>query len=172
MIIIKRVIYLKLGKDPKIYTNHQFYMTIIKIEKESELFDKFIFMDKDEDIFESEEFLMKNIRNKKAYILEYTSKKPFNSNHYEQNCSYSTKKILEEFTEDKEYLIEEGEINYNGKKIIHNIPTNNGVTGAPIISVDKFKVIGYHIGKHKYLSKRYGKLLKYPINEFIEKFYS
>ena len=129
-------------------------------------------MEIDEDIFESEEFLIKNIRNKKAYILEYTEEKPFNSNHYEQNYRYSTKKILEEFIGDKKYSIEEGEINYNGERIEHNIPTNFGASGAPIISGDKFKVIGNHLGRSKTDSKGLGKLLKYPINAFIYKFYS
>ena len=57
-------------------------------------------------------------------------------------------------------------------EIIHNIPTNRGASGGPIISCDKFKVIGIHQGKNPIKGIGVGKLLKYPIQEFIKKFYS
>ncbi len=157
---------LTFDKESKIYTHKEFDITIIKIEKKNELFNKCIFMEIDEDTFENEEFLIKNIRNKKAYILEYPGVKPFNKNNHEQN-----NKFFQEFIEDKEYTIEEGEITFNGRDIEHNIPTNNGASGGPIISGDKFKVIGYHLGKNIYSGIGYGNLLKYPISEFIKIFY-
>ena len=123
-------------------------------------------MEIDEDTFENEEFLIKNIRNKKAYILEYAGGKPFNKKYHEQN-----NKFLQEFIEDKEYTIEEGEITFNGRDIEHNIPTNKGASGGPIISCDKFKVIGYHLSKNNKSGIGYGNLLKYQISEFIKIFY-
>ena len=157
---------LTFDKESKIYTHKEFDITIIKIEKKNELFNKCIFMEIDEDTFENEEFLIKNIRNKKAYILEYAVGKPFNKNNHEQN-----NKFFQEFIEDKEYAIEEGEIKFNGRDIEHNIPTNRGASGGPIISGDKFKVIGYHLSKNNNSGIGYGNLLKYPINEFINIFY-
>ena len=157
---------LTFDKESKIYTHKEFDITIIKIEKKNELFNKCIFMEIDEDTFENEEFLIKNIRNKKAYILEYAVGKPFNKKYHEQN-----NKFLQEFIEDKEYTIEEGEITFNGRDIEHNIPTNPGASGGPIISGDKFKVIGYHLSKNNNSGIGYGNLLKYPINEFINIFY-
>ena len=157
---------LTFDKESKIYTHKEFDITIIKIEKKNELFNKCIFMEIDEDTFENEEFLIKNIRNKKAYILEYAVGKPFNKNNHEQN-----NKFFQEFIEDKEYAIEEGEVKFNGRDIEHNIPTNRGSSGGPIISGDKFKVIGYHISKNNNSGIGYGNLLKYPINEFINIFY-
>ena len=92
----------------------------------------------------------------------------------EQNNKYAKKEIFKEIIGDKKYSIEEGDITYDEKsnEIIHNIPTNHGASGGPIISCDKFKVIGYH--KCKIRPKRIGigQLLKYPIQEFIKRFYS
>ena len=114
---------LTINKDTKIYTSVRFDITIIKIKKESEQFKKSIFIDIDEDIFKSEEFLKFYLYKKRAFILEYAKGRPFNYYNYEQ----TTKKMLQEFTEDKKYSIEEGEIIYNGE-IVHNIPTSKGAS--------------------------------------------
>ena len=166
---------LTISQDTKIYTNHEFDIAIIKIKKESEQFNKTIFIDIDEDIFKSEEELKLYFHKKKAYILEYTEFKPQYFDYYEQNNKSTNKKIFKEIIGDEEYKIEEGDITYNGREVIHNIPTNKGASGGPIISADKFKVIGYHLGKYCEfggLTHGFGRLLKYPIQEFIKRFYS
>jgi len=58
---------------------------------------------------------------------------------------------------------------------MHNIPTSPGAGGGPIISHNKFKVLGLHVGKIMKSSNEYrgiGNLLKLPIQEFINEFYS
>ena len=57
---------------------------------------------------------------------------------------------------------------------MHSIPTSPGAGGGPIISHNKFKVIGFHIGKLTTSSNKFrgiGNLLKIPIQEFINTFY-
>ena len=159
-------------KDTKIFTNQNFDITIIEIKKESEQFSKSIFIDIDEDVFNSEEYLKKYFHKKRAYILEYTESKPYNFDNYEQMNKYTKQKIFKDIIGDKKFSIQEGDITYDGREIVHNIPTNKGASGGPIISVDKFKVIGYHLGKNIYRKEGCGHLLKYPIKEFIKRFYS
>ena len=132
-------------------------------------------MDIDEDIFKSEEYLKLYFNKKRAYILEYTGEQPrcldcFD--YIENNNKYAKKEIFKEIIGDKIYSIEEGDITYMENEIIHNIPTTKGASGGPIISCDKFKVIGYHVAKDLNKRKGIGKLLKYPIQEFIKRFYS
>ncbi len=58
---------------------------------------------------------------------------------------------------------------------MHNIPTSPGAGGGSIISHNKFKVLGLHVGKIMKSSNEYrgiGNLLKLPIQEFINEFYS
>ena len=167
---------LTISEDTIIYTNYEFDITIIKIKKESEQFNKSIFMDIDEDIFKSEEYLKLNFNKKRAYILEYTERQPQYFD-YDDHKKYAKKEIFKEIIGDKKYSIEEGDITYEEKynEIIHNIPTNAGAGGGPIISCDKFKVIGIHQGKlfpDSGTPKGLGKFLKYPIQEFIKRFYS
>ena len=164
---------LTISEDTIIYTDKKFDITIIKIKEESEQFNKSIFIDIDEDIFKSEEYLKLNFNKKRAYILEYTERQPEYFDYDEQNKKCAKKEIFKEIIGDKKYSIEEGDITYGEKfnEIIHKIPTNAGASGGPIISYDKFKVVGYHVGK---IPKKngIGKLLKYPIQEFIKRFYS
>jgi V8-like Glu-specific endopeptidase len=159
----------------KIYSNDAYGITIIEMENYNEKYNQLVFMDIDEDIFNSKDFLMENFYNKKAYILEYA--KPHSSKESNENNGGITKKNLEEFTKDKQYTIEEGKIIIQNDKyyIIHNIPTNYGASGGPIISHNKFKVIGYHMGRQKNCNTEYigfGYLLKLPIEEFIKEYYS
>jgi hypothetical protein len=143
------------------------------LEKESDKFNSMIFIDIDEDIFKSKDFLMKNFFKKEAYLLQYAKPICSDKNNF-QISGYIEKKNIEEFTKDKEYAIEEGNIIIKDEKIIiHNIPTSSGAAGGPIISHNKFKVIGYHVGKNKSHMKfqGIGNLLKFPIQEFINIFY-
>ena len=163
---------ISISKESQIFTNRELDITIIKINKENKLFNNVVFIDIDENIYKNEEFLQKYLHKKRAYILEYTKGIDYYEHDCEKKKKCSTKEILKELTENKEFSIEEGEINYDGKMIIHNIPTGPGASGGPIISDDKFKVIGYHLGKNRFMKEGIGKLLKYPIQEFIRKFYS
>jgi hypothetical protein len=159
----------------KIYSNDMYGITIIEMENYNENYNQLIFMDIDEDIFNSKDFIMENFNNKKAYILEY-AKPQFSLEYYENNVNI-IKKNIEEFTKDKQYTIEEGKIIIKNDKyyIIHNIPTNYGASGGPIISHNKFKVIGYHMGRQNNCNTEYigyGFLLTFPILGFIREYYS
>ena len=159
----------------KIYSNDMYGITIIEMENYNENCNQLIFMDIDEDIFNTKDFIMENFNNKKAYILEYA--KPQFSQEYNKNNVNIIKKNLEEFIKDKQYTIEEGKIIIKNDKyyIIHNIPTNYGASGGPIISHNKFKVIGYHMGRQNNCNTEYigfGFLLTFPILGFIREYYS
>ena len=164
-----------INKNSKIFTNPKYDITIIEIKEDNYQFNKLIFMDVDEDIFNSKDFLLENFNRQKAYILQYSCRQNYYNEQNEKNQNI-IKKNIEEFTKDKNYKIEEGRIiveedEYN---IIHNIPTSPGAGGGPIISHNKFKVIGYHIGKKKSHSEYQGlgHLIKLPILDFIKQFYS
>ena len=153
------------SENSKIYTNKMYDITIIEVNEDSDKYNQLIFIDIDEDIFNSKDYLMENFYKKKAYILQYA--KPINI----------IKKNLEELTKYKKFQIEEGRIIVEEDEfhITHNIPTSPGASGGPIISHNKFKVIGYHVGKKAHFNGEYigrGILLKLPILEFIKKFYS
>ena len=61
-------------------------------------------------------------------------------------------------------------LDINEHKIRHLCNTENGSSGSPILSLKSFKVIGIH---YRGINNRYniGTLIKYPIDEFNEKFY-
>ena len=168
------IIEMLITKDSKIYTNKELDATIIEMEQYNNTTNKFIFMDVDEDIFNDKDFLMKVFRRKKVYILEYA--KLSESNEFKEKKLSLIKKNIEEFTKDKSYRIKDGIIIDIDKSIenrfYHNIQTDSGASGGPIISYNKNKVIGYHIGKIKDSKIKIGFLLKQPIQEFIKKFYS
>ena len=162
-----------IDKSIKIYTSREYDITIIEMKNYNDISNKLIFMDIDEDIFKDKDFIVKNFFKTKAYILQYA--KPNYGNEYDKKGGYIIKKNIEEFTKDKEYAIEEGNIIIKDEKnIMHSIPTSPGAGGGPIISHNKFKVIGFHIGKLTTSSNKFrgiGNLLKIPIQEFINTFY-
>ena len=164
---------LRIDEKTKIYTSQEYDITIIEMRNYNDISNQLIFMDIDEDILNDIDFIKKNFYKKKAYILQYA--KPSYGNEHDKKGGYIIKKNIEEFTKDKEYAIEEGEIIIKDEQyIIHNIPTSPGAGGGPIISHNKFKVIGCHKGKQIFSNKYrgIGTLLKLPIQEFINKFYS
>ena len=165
---------ISISENSKIFADRVYDITIIEIKENNYLFNELIFMDIDEDIFNDKEFLIENFNKKKAYILHYSPRN--NIDEQNKNSQSIIKKNIEEFTKDKKYKIEEGRIivKEDEYSIIHNIPTGPGAGGGPIISHNKFKVIGYHIGKMKSNSeyKGIGHLIKLPILDFIKKFYS
>lgn len=156
-----------------IYYNENYDITIISMENYKNILNKVIFMEIDEDIFNDDDYLVKHFNNKKAYILEYPgSKDNFKT---EKNNQYTEKKNIEEFTEDKDYAIEEGNIFIEKNTpylIFHHIQTSPGASGGPILSHNKSKVIGYHKGKiiDYENSKGIGYFLKLPIELFIKNF--
>ena len=161
-----------IDKNTKMYTSLKYDITIIEMKSYNDISNQLVFMDIDEDIFKDEDFLMKNFHKAKAYILQYAKPKDYD-NKYNKEGGYIIKKNIEEFTKNKEYAIEEGNITIKDEvNIIHNIPTSIGASGGPIISYNKFKVIGYHSGKRKETKQGFGYLLKLPIQEFINKYYS
>ena len=172
---------LKINEKSKIYTNKHLDVTIIEIKENIDIKNNMIFMDIDEDIFNDINFLKKYINGKRAYLLQYAEPKEFNI-YSNKMSEYIIKKNIEEFTKNKEYRIEEGDIkiddNYENI-IIHNIPSNGGASGGPIIFYNKFRVIGIHQGRSTYELfsnnggiKKFAILLKKPIQEFIERFYN
>ncbi len=168
----KEKIIITIRDNSKIYTNREYDITIIELEKNK--YDRMIFMEIDEDIFNIKHLLLEKFYKKRAYILQYA--KPNYSNKEIEKSGYITKKNLEEFTKDKNYSINEGRIIVleDEYTIIHNIPTSPGAGGGPIISYDNFKVIGFHKGKLSKSSSDYkgiGVFLKLGIQEFIEKYY-
>ena len=163
--------FLIIDKNTKIYTSRKYDITIIEM-KNYDISNQLIFIDIDEDIFKDKEFIVKNFYKTKAQILQYA--KPKYGNEYDKKGGYIIKKNIEEFTKFKEYAIEEGNIIIEDEENIkHNIPTSPGAGGGPIISHNKFKVLGYHLGKIKshMKFKGIGNLLKLPIQEFINIFY-
>ena len=54
--------------------------------------------------------------------------------------------------------------------IEHKCSTKYGSSGAPIIILNTFKVLGKHIGKHKLFDFNCGIILKKPIEDFFEKY--
>ena len=171
---------LKINKNSKIYTNKNLDVTIIEIKENIDIKNNMIFMDIDEDIFNNIDFLKKNINRKREYLLQYAEPNEFNKYNNEMS-GYIIKKNIEEFTKNKDYRIEEGDIKIDDKdenKIIHNIPSTGGASGGPIIFYNKFRVIGIHQARYNNDSymyggrKKIGILLKKPIQEFIERFYN
>ena len=60
---------ISINSNTKIFTNSMNDITIIEIKKDNYLFNKLIFMDIDEDIFNSKEFLIENFNKKKSIYI-------------------------------------------------------------------------------------------------------
>ena len=56
--------------------------------------------------------------------------------------------------------------NIKDEDIQHKCATESGSSGAPIINLNNFKIIGIHIGTDKVLSLNIGLLLKESINKY------
>ena len=136
----------KIKKDLKIkdyYTNIEYDTTIIEINDNDE---KINYLEIDDDIFEESI----NINNKSIYIIQY----PKYGNEQKAAVSYG---ILNKI-QDK----------YN---IIHYCSTDHGSSGSPIIRLSNKKIIGIHkegVNNNNFNFNR-GTLLKYPINEYLNK---
>ena len=126
----------------KTYTNEEYDITIIEIEKEDNLdFNKFLELDIN--IFEIQQY--NNYRQKSIYLLYYS-----NGN----KSTYAMGKIIN---------IDEKD-NYN---IYHKCSTSHGASGCPIINLNNNRVIGLHKGGDKDNDYNLGTIISQPLNQFM-----
>ena len=128
---------LKLNNTRKIYTNETKDVTIIEIKKEDN-YNINNFLEIDYDIFEN---INLNDKFKSIYIIHF----PFGN---ESSLSIG---IIDKIEDDI---------------IQHKCATQKGSSGAPIINLNNYKIIGIHQGTEKVLSLNSGMLLKNIINDF------
>jgi len=134
---------LKLNNIRKIYINKDKDITIIEI-KEVDNYDINNFLEIDYNMFENKDL---NEIYKSIYIIHF----PFGK---ESNLSIGT---IEKIEDDI---------------IKHKCATGKGSSGAPIISLNNFKIIGIHQGTEEIHSLNIGMLLTNIINDFIKSKYS
>ena len=135
---------IKIDKNRKAYTSPQneYDTTIIEI-KDNDGFSLRNILEIDYDIYEDCP-LVNLYRNKNIYIIHY----PLGL-----NSSYSNDVIKN--------------IDINNIKIEHLCATEEGSSGAPILNLQNFKVIGIHLGnKQKNKEINIGIILKAPIESF------
>ena len=128
---------LQLNSTRKIYTNNIKDITIIEIKKEDN-YNLNNFLDIDYDIFEN---INLNDKFKSIYLIHF----PFGN-----KPSLSTG-IIEKIEDDI---------------IKHKCATEKGSSGAPIINLNNFKIIGIHQGTDDILSLNAGMFLTNAINDF------
>ena len=130
-----------LDESRRLYTNDETDIAMLEL-KENE-FDLNDYLKIDDDIYKFDEF--NNIyKDKVIYII-----------HYEKG---------------KELKYSAGPIkNIDNNNIFHCCSTEYGSSGAPILNLISFKVIGIHNGYEKRLCCNIGKLIKSPIYDYIKK---
>ena len=136
----KREEKLILDKSRSIYTNIDYDITIIEL-KEKE-FDLSNYLKIDDDIYTIQKFN----ENKSIYIIHYPKG---------EKVKYSIG------------TIKNIDSDYN---IYHCCDTDEGSSGSPILNLNNFHVIGIHTKgsiKSNYDNYNMGKLIKYPIDDFI-----
>ena len=136
----KKTIYLN---DRKIYTNREYDITIIEINPEKDCIYNFLELEISILIEKDLELKYKDIS---VYIIQIG-----------ENDNFVSYGILRD-------------INQNEGHIRHSCSTINGSGGAPIINLNNLKIIGIHKGTSKNYNYNIGTFLKYPINEFINKY--
>ena len=136
---------LNIDKTRKIYISKEkeYDIVIIEIKKEDE-FNINNMLDIDYDFYEEEDKIQM-YKNQKIYIL-------YNSNKL--NSFYSISSIKR--------------INHKNMKIKCSSDLEEHSSGAPIINLKNFKVIGIHIGRHKNKEINLGTIIKEPIESFNE----
>jgi hypothetical protein len=128
---------LKLNNTRKIYTNEKKDITIIEIKKEDN-YDINNFLEIDYDIFKN---INLNDKFKSIYIIHFP-------NGNESSLSIG---LIDKIEDDI---------------IQHKCATQKGSSGAPIINLNNYKIIGIHQGTEIVLSLNSGILLKNIINDF------
>ncbi len=119
------------------YSDEKLDITIIEIKKK-ELND-FIFLEIDEALFKSNNINSLYI-DKNIYIIHYP---------YGQEAAFSIGNI--------------SNISNDNINLEHKCATDKGSSGAPILNLENFKVIGIHIGEERFGNFNIGELLITPI---------
>jgi len=137
----------KIKKNIKIkdyYTSIKYDTTIIEINDNDENNENINYLEIDDDIFDENI----NLTNKKIYIIQY----PTYGNEQKASVSYG---ILNKIKD--EYNLE------------YFCSTEHGSSGSPILGLSNNKIIGIHKESVKNYEFNRGTLLKYPINEYLNK---
>ena len=136
----------KISKDIKIkdyYISIEYGTTIIEINDNNNDIN-ISYLEIDNEIFDEKI----NIDNESIYIIQY----PKYDNEQKGAVSYGIlSKIQDKY------------------KIIHNCSTNEGSLGSPIIRLSNKKIIGIHKEDANKYNFNKGTLLKFPINEYLNK---
>ena len=134
---------LKIDNSRKKYTNpdENIDITIIEIRQYKDGIYKFLEVDKT-DIYKNKEKIELEYKMKSIYVLHYPKEK--------LNVSYGLMKDI-----------------IDNQKINHYCNTEEGSSGAPILSLETFKIIGIHYGCHSgNIIINYGVNIKYIIDLF------
>lgn len=134
---------LKIDGKRKLLINKKLNCAIIELVPEDKIND---FLELDESVFkglgkEVDEFYY---RKKSIYLLQYLK-----GEKVAMNSGIIKKK--------------------DDTKIMHLCNTEMGSSGAPIILLENFKVVGFHLGSSKQFDENFGILLQFPIKEFNKK---
>ena len=123
-----------------IYYNEEYDTTIIELKEEDNIKE---YLELDDNIFKDNEKVF--YEGESIYIIQYPN--------------------------GKEACVSYGILNrINDYNIIHICSTNYGSSGSPILNLKNNKVIGIHKGApNDSKNFNYGTLLKYPLNDFINK---
>ena len=121
------------------YFNEEYDITIIELKEIDKIKE---YIELDDNIFKNNEQIF--YEEKSIYVIQYANGK---------NACVS-------------YGLLTGMDKYN---IIHKCSTDNGSSGSPILNLENNKVIGIH--KHGFIGFNFneGTLLKFPLNDFIQK---
>ena len=134
---------IKIDNSRKKYTNpdENIDITIIEIRQYKDGIYKFLEVDKT-DIYKNKEKIELEYKMKSIYVLHYPKEK--------LNVSYGLMKDI-----------------IDNQKINHYCNTEEGSSGAPILSLETYKIIGIHYGSHNGKIKiNYGVYIKYIIDLF------
>ncbi len=131
---------IKINDKRKIYTNKEYDTTIIEIKQKEDNINNF--MEIDENIYKNNNIIYNN---KSIYIIQY----PFSD---KAHVSYGIISNIDEYN------------------INHYCCTESGSSGSPIINLLNHKIIGIHKEGSSKFQLNKGTYLKYPINDFINKY--
>jgi len=133
---------IKLKEKRILYTNKEYDTTIIEIKPEKDKINSFIELD--ERVYK-EDFSNNIFKSQSIYIIHY----PFSE---KVAVSYGIIKNINEYN------------------IEHYCCTESGSSGSPIMNLLNHKIIGIHKEGSTLYNMNKGTFLKYPINEFINKY--
>ena len=146
LIFNQKEISIKLNESRKIYTSdeNEYDTTIIELKQDE--YNNNDLLEIDDDIYK--EGQLDNIyKQSSVYIIHYP-------NGIEPKYSLDVIKSIDT----------------QNIKIEHFCSTKGGSSGAPIINLDNYKVIGIHLGKFKYKNSNVGVVVKSAIQKFNDKY--